>query len=85
MTITPLPGKAHYEIDLSTEHAHQLRVGLDVFIQHARRTGKRTVGHRDDYRRTTLTPDHHIVFAWTLDDGHPVPATVRISPAVLRA
>jgi hypothetical protein len=76
---------ATYEIDLSTDHAHRLRAGLDVFIQHARRTGKQTVGHRDNFRRTTLTPDHRIIRAWALDDGHPVPASGRISPAVLRA
>jgi hypothetical protein len=74
-----------YEIDLSTEHAHRLRAGLDVFIQHARRTGKQTVGHRDNYRRTTLTPDHRIIRAWALDNGHSVPASGRISPTVLRA
>ncbi|WP_380161946.1 Lsr2 family protein [Kineococcus sp. R86509] len=76
---------AGYEIDLSADHAHQLRADLDVFIQHARRTGKQTIGHRDNYKRTTLTPDHRIIRAWALDNGHPVPGTGRISPAVLRA
>jgi hypothetical protein len=76
---------ASYEIDLSSEHARQLRAGLDVFIQHARRTGKQTVGHRDNYKRTTLTPDHRIIRTWARDNGDSVPATGRISPTVLRA
>jgi hypothetical protein len=74
-----------YEIDLSTDHARQLRAGLDVFIQHARRTGGQTIGHRDNYKRTILTPDHRIVRSWTRPHGHPVTATGRISPTVLRA
>jgi hypothetical protein len=79
-----LEGASH-EIDLSTDHAHQLRAGLDVFIQHARRTGTQTVGHRDNYKRTTLTPDHRIIRAWALDNGHSVPASGRVSATVLRA
>ncbi|WP_442906430.1 Lsr2 dimerization domain-containing protein [Kineococcus sp. NBC_00420] len=71
---------AGYEIDLSTDHARQLRAGLDVFIQHARRTGKQTVGHRDNYKRTTLTPDHRIIRAWALDNGHTVTTGGPISP-----
>jgi hypothetical protein len=74
-----------YKIDLSTDHAHQLRAGLDVSIQHARRTGAQTIGHRDNYRRTTLTPDHRIIRAWALENGHSVPASGRISATVLRA
>jgi hypothetical protein len=76
---------ASYEIDLSSDHARQLRAGLDVFIQHARRTGKQTIGHRDNFKRTTLTPDHRIIRAWARDNGHTVPASGRISPTVLRA
>jgi hypothetical protein len=76
---------ASYEIDLSTDHARQLRAGLDLFIQHARCTGKQTVGHRDNYKRTTLTPDHRIIRSWALTHGHTVPASGRISPTVLRA
>ncbi|WP_380156157.1 Lsr2 family protein [Kineococcus sp. R86509] len=76
---------AGYEIDLSAEHAQQLRAGLDVFIQHARRTGAKTIGHRDNYKRTTLTFDHRIIRTWALDNGHSVPASGRISPTVLRA
>jgi hypothetical protein len=76
---------ASYEIDLSTDHAHQLRAGLDVFIQHARRTGKQTVGHLDNYKRTTLTSDHRIIRALAPDNGHSVSPTGRISPTVLRA
>jgi hypothetical protein len=76
---------ASYEIDLSPDHASQLRASVDVFIQHARRTGAQTVGHRDNYKRTTLTPDHRIIRAWALDNGHSVPASGRISSTVLRA
>jgi hypothetical protein len=76
---------ASYEIDLSADHARQLRAGLDVFIQHARRTGKQTVGHLDNYKRTTLTPDHRIIRAWAEENGHPVPASGRISATVLRS
>ncbi|MBB2903584.1 hypothetical protein FHR75_004427 [Kineococcus radiotolerans] len=74
-----------YEIDLNTDHARQLRAGLNLFIQHARRTGSQTVGHRDNYKRTTLTPDHRIIRSWAQDNGHPVTTTSRISPTLLRA
>ena len=76
---------ATYEIDLSSDHAHQLRAGLDVFIQHARRTGAQRIGHRDNYKRTTLTPDHRIIRAWARAHGYSVTASGRISPTVLRA
>jgi hypothetical protein len=74
-----------YEIDLSTDHAHQLRTGLGLFIQHARRTGKQAVGHLDNYERTTFTPDHRIIRAWAPTHGHSVPASGGICPTVLRA
>ena len=74
-----------YEIDLSTDHARQLRASLDLFIQHARRTGAQTIGHRDNYKRTTLTPDHRIIRSWARTHGHPITATGRISPTLLRA
>ncbi|MBB2903091.1 hypothetical protein FHR75_003933 [Kineococcus radiotolerans] len=74
-----------YEIDLNADHACQLRASLDVFIQHARRTGAQTIGHRDNYKRTTLAPDHRIIRSWARTHGHPVTATGRISPTLLRA
>ena len=80
----PLGGDA-YEIDLSSDHARQLRASLDVFIQHARHTGDQAVWHRDNDKRTTLTPDHRIIRSWARTHGHPVTATGRISPTVLRA
>ena len=73
-----------YEIDLTGDHARQLRASLDVFIQHARHTGGQAVWHRDNDKRTTLTPDHRI-HAWARTHGHAVTATGRISPTVLRA
>ena len=74
-----------YDIDLNTDHARQLRASLDLFIQHARRTGAQTIGHRDNYKRTTLTPDHRIIRSWARTHGHPITATGRISPTLLRA
>ena len=74
-----------YEIDLNADHARQLRPGLNVFIQHARRTGAQTIGHRDNYKRTTLAPNHRIIRSWAQNNGHPVTATGRISPTLLRA
>ncbi|ABS04084.1 Lsr2 family DNA-binding protein [Kineococcus radiotolerans] len=56
-----------------------------MFIQHARRTGGQTIGHRDNYRRTTLAPDHRSIRSWARTHGHPVPVTGRISPTLLRA
>ncbi|WP_238985797.1 histone-like nucleoid-structuring protein Lsr2 [Kineococcus radiotolerans] len=79
-----LDGDAH-EIDLNADHARQLRASLDVFIQHARRTGAQTIGHRDNCKRTTLAPDHRIIRSWARTHGHRVTATGRISPTLLRA
>ncbi|MBB2903273.1 hypothetical protein FHR75_004115 [Kineococcus radiotolerans] len=56
-----------------------------MFIQHARRTGGQTVGHRDNDRRTTLAPDHRFIRSWARTHGHTITATGRISPALLRA
>ena len=74
-----------YETDLNADHARQLRASLDMFIQHARRTGAQTIGHRDNYKRTTLTPDHRLIRSWARTHGHPITATGRISPTLLRA
>lgn len=61
-----------YEIDLSDAHAKSLRAGVDVFVQHARKVGRRKVGHRDNFKRTTLTPDSRLVRSWAQGNGYAV-------------
>ncbi len=68
-----------YEIDLSSEHAEQLRGGLAVWVEHARRDRK---GPQVP-RRVNTQVDPRAVRAWAGARGIKVPARGRIPLTVV--
>ncbi len=73
-----------YEIDLSDEHAAQLRDNLSRWVGHGRRVGGRSSARK---ARTSGTGnnDTAAIRAWARDNGHTVNDRGRISAEVLRA
>lgn len=78
-----------YEIDLSEEHAGELRTALSLYVGHARRTG----GRRKNGRRSaapaagaesggTSAAD---IRAWARENGWDVPERGRVSAEVREA
>ena len=75
-----------YEIDLSDEHAAELREVVSVFIGHARRTG----GRRRSGRRSAGTASGDgataaEIRAWARENGWDVPDRGRVSTEVREA
>lgn len=77
-----LDGQA-YEIDLTGEHATELRHALRRYTDAARKTGA-TPGRRAG-RNTQRRPDTAAIRAWAREHGHQVPDRGRIPSAVLAA
>ncbi|CAM3308757.1 histone-like nucleoid-structuring protein Lsr2 [Tsukamurella hominis] len=75
----------HYEIDLNSAHAQQLRTELGTWIPEARRTGGRkhpTQSHPE----LALTPDEApLVRSWAAANGYPVAPAGRIPYAAIAA
>lgn len=74
----------NYEIDLSGEHATELRQALRRFTEAARKTGattRRDAGRQTVQRRT----DTAAIRTWAREHGHQVPDRGRIPNAVLAA
>ena len=74
-----------YEIDLSDEHAAQLREALALYIGHGRRTG----GRRRSGRRSSAAPEGGPsaadIRAWAREHGYEVPERGRVSAEVREA
>jgi hypothetical protein len=77
-----------YEIDLSEEHAADLRNAVSLYIGHARRTG----GRRRSGRRSPGTPSPTgagasaaEIRAWARENGWDVPERGRVSAEVREA
>ena len=74
-----------YEIDLSDEHAAQLREALALYIGHGRRTG----GRRRSGRRSSAAPEGGPsaadIRAWARENGYEVPERGRVSAEVREA
>jgi hypothetical protein len=76
-----------YEIDLSEEHAEQLREAVALYVGHARRTG----GRRRGGRRSSGGADTGggasaaDVRAWAKENGWDVPERGRVSAEVREA
>lgn len=80
-----LDGQA-YEIDLSGEHATELRQALRRYTDAARRTG--ATGRRAGQARRQngqRRPDSGAIRAWARENGHSVPDRGRIPNTVLAA
>lgn len=73
-----------YEIDLSDEHATQLRDALGTWVGHARKVGGRSVsrGGAGRVRRATDAGD---VRAWARENGYEVSERGRISAEIREA
>jgi hypothetical protein len=69
-----------YEIDLSDEHAAQLRDALALYIGHGRRTG----GRRRSGRKSG-GPSAADIRAWAREHGYEVPERGRVSADVREA
>lgn len=72
-----------YEIDLSTEHARQLRESLAGYISAGRRRSTAAAG--SPRKRASRTPDAARIRAWAAENGHPVSERGRIPAPVLEA
>ena len=76
-----------YEIDLSDEHAAELRNSLSLYVGHARRTG----GRRKSGKRSSApaapeaTTSAAEIRAWARDNGWDVPERGRVSAEVREA
>lgn len=77
-----------YEIDLSDEHAAQLREALALYIGHGRRTGGRRRSGRRSSGAASATeggPSAADIRAWARENGYEVPERGRVSAEVREA
>jgi hypothetical protein len=75
-----------YEIDLSDQHAGELRNVLSLYIGHARRTGgRRKSGRRSSAPATDSATSAADVRAWARENGWDVPERGRVSAEVREA
>ncbi len=78
-----------YEIDLSDEHAAQLREALALYIGHGRRTGgRRRSGRKSSAGASAVTeggPSAADIRAWARENGYEVPERGRVSAEVREA
>ena len=72
-----------YEIDLSDEHAAELREALSLYVGHGRRTGgRRRSGKRAQSSEGATAAD---IRAWARENGWDVPERGRVSAEVREA
>lgn len=77
-----------YEIDLSDEHAAQLRDALALYIGHGRRTGGRRRSGRKSGSAASAGdggPSAADIRAWAREHGYEVPERGRVSAEVREA
>ncbi|MBD3779913.1 Lsr2 family protein [Cellulomonas sp. ES6] len=77
-----------YEIDLTTEHATELRDALATWVGHARKTGGRSGGSRGGSAgasRPRRASDAGAVRAWAKENGFEVSERGRISAEIREA
>lgn len=76
----------HYEIDLSTEHAEQLREALSPFRAVARRaTGGRKGSGRKTQASSRPDPENAKIRAWAQENGYQLGDRGRISKEIRNA
>ena len=87
-TVTFALDGVDYEIDLSDQHASDLREALALYIGHGRRTG----GRRRSGRRSSASPattgegaSAADIRAWARENGYEVPERGRVSAEVREA
>ncbi len=75
-----------YEIDLSDEHAAELRNAISLYIGHARRTGgRRKSGRRPSAPAAEGGTSAADIRAWARENGWEVPERGRVSAEVREA
>ena len=75
-----------YEIDLSDEHAAELRNAVSLYVGHARRTGgRRKSGRRSSTPAAEGAPSAADIRAWARENGWDVPERGRVSAEVREA
>lgn len=72
----------HYEIDLSDEHATELRESVALYVQHARKSSSGRSSHTSTASKSSGY-EPKAVRAWAAANGVEVPARGRIPSAVL--
>ena len=79
---------ARYEIDLSAEHAAQLRDALAVYVANARRSPSRTERPRSSARGSAPRVDREQISAireWARSNGHSIGSKGRIPGHIVEA
>ena len=85
-TVTFALDGVSYEIDLTTEHAAELRDALAHWVANARKTSGRTAGRAaDGSRRTGRSSDATKIRVWARANGHSVSERGRISADIRAA
>ena len=77
-----------YEIDLSEEHASELRNAISIYVGHGRRTGGRRKGGRRSSAAASdgeSVPSAADIRAWARENGWDVPERGRVSAEVREA
>jgi hypothetical protein len=75
-----------YEIDLSDEHAAELREALSLYVGHGRRTGgRRRSGKRAQSSSSSEGATAADIRAWARENGWDVPERGRVSAEVREA
>lgn len=89
-TVTFALDGVSYEIDLTTEHAAELRDALGTWVGHARKVGGRSSGRSGGSSsgggsRPRRSSDAGAVRAWAKENGHEVSERGRISAEIREA
>lgn len=87
-TVTFALDGVSYEIDLTTEHATELRDALGTWVGHARKVGGRSSGSRSTgsgASRPRRSSDATAVRAWAKENGYEVSERGRISAEIREA
>jgi len=78
-----------YEIDLSADHAAELRSALAPYVSAGRRVSgsgrAATSGSSSRARRATSDRDYSVIRAWAKENGHEVSERGRVPATVLEA
>lgn len=75
-----------YEIDLTADHAAQLRDSLAEWVGHGRRVGgTRRKGNRSVTKRSSVGADNATIREWARANGHEVSERGRIKAEVIEA
>lgn len=77
---------SHYEIDLTADHAAELRSAFQIWVAAARRVGGRRVRHVPVPAPSPAgAADNATIRAWATENGYQVSARGRIPERVLEA